>query len=354
MPRGARVDSIETDGVGLRMVLKIKVDISRHVVPVSSADQQKSEGKPRRRRTKGDKAAEEVPAPATAHALLPSPVMAGIDEGRAKLFMAAISRSATKKPRSMGFTRRRYYSEMGFRARRRWEASRMVQSPNLRAACDALSQSGGLKNCDPVRWAAYLTVEAEHRTMLDEEFVDDIERAKWAMRLHRNKKRSLDGACNRLMKAMDGEGPLVIGIGTAGFAPTGRGELPAPTAELTKALKRAIERARARGRVVVVLQIDEFRTTMCCCACGSVTDRPPVRRRKEDPDTGEMTMLQDGPSRRLRRCTTCDHAGKLRDRDVQGARNILWLTQAMYYGLPRPSYMRRGGQGVDAGTRATR
>lgn len=34
-------------------------------------------------------------------------------------------------------------------------------------------------------------------------------------------------------------------------------------------------------------------------------------------------------------------AGKLRDRDVQGARNILWIGINMYYGLDRPEYLRR-------------
>ena len=47
-------------------------------------------------------------------------------------------------------------------------------------------------------------------------------------------------------------------------------------------------------------------------------------------------------SRRLRCCTTCRDTGKIRDRDVQGARNILWLTFALYYGLERPKYLRRG------------
>ena len=40
--------------------------------------------------------------------------------------------------------------------------------------------------------------------------------------------------------------------------------------------------------------------------------------------------------------TICSPDGKLRDRDVQGERNILWLTQALFFGLPRPDYMCRG------------
>ena len=88
------------------------------------------------------------------------------------------------------------------------------------------------------------------------------------------------------------------------------------------------------------MSVDEFRTTMCCCACGQVTTPPTVHRWRANRETG-LLVVQDGKSRRLRRCTTCDHAGKLRDRDVQGARNILWITQALYYGLPRPEYLCR-------------
>ena len=334
---------METDGVGLRMVLKVTIDMSRYVVPVPVTEPKKATAsRPTRRPSKNDARAanDVVSAPHVMDPKTPTPVFAALDTGRAKLFMAAISRDGIKKPTSMGFTRSRYYSEMGFLARRRWEATIMAGSANLRAGVDALSRSGGIKNCDPECWRAYLAAETEHRPLLEEEFVDNIERAKWAMTMHRNKKRSLDGACRRLMNATIGPAPLVLGIGAAGFASGGRGELSAPTSELSKALKRAIGSERSKGRQVTVLSVDEFRTTMCCCACGEVTAPPRVRRRKFDPMTG-MVVFQDGPSRRLRRCTTCDHAGKLRDRDVQGARNILWLTQALYYGLTRPSYLCR-------------
>jgi hypothetical protein len=88
------------------------------------------------------------------------------------------------------------------------------------------------------------------------------------------------------MNATIGPAPLVLGIGAAGFASGGRGELSAPTSELSKALKRAIGSERSKGRQVTVLSVDEFRTTMCCCACGEVTAPPRVRRRKFDPMTG--------------------------------------------------------------------
>ena len=119
-------------------------------------------------------------------------------------------------------------------------------------------------------------------------------------------------------------------MGAAGFASTGRGELAAPTAQMTQALERALRREELRGRKVERMAVDEYRTTMCCCACGAVTQAAWVRKK------GEMER-----SLRLRSCTTCHPDGKLRDRDVQGARNILWATQHEYYGQQRPEYMRR-------------
>jgi len=253
----------------------------------------------------------------------------------------------------MAFHRRRYYHEMGHMPRRNWELGVMASSAPLRSAVERLSL-GSTGTCDPGSWQAYLVQESANRTILDVEFVDNGERAKWRMSLHRAKRRSLDGAARRLIRAavhstdkvnaparLPLDRPLVLGIGDADFAPCAkRGALPAPTAELTKALKRALDVERSRGRRVEVLSVDEFNTTKCCCACGAVTRPKTVRRRVTDRATGEVAV-KDVPSWRLRCCTTCIHTGKIRDRDVQGARNILWLTYALYYGLPRPEYLER-------------
>ena len=350
MPVGARVDSFETDGVGLRPVLKTKVDMTEYIRAVVTSARDDGGGGPSTpaaiKKTTKKPAVHVAVDPAR-----PAPLVVGFDNGRAKLFMASISLDATGKPASMGFTRSRYYFEMGHSSRRRWEASIMARSAALREAVQRLSRTGGTGNCDPECWAAYLRVETAHRTLLDDEFVGNIERAKWTMRMHRAKKRSLDGAVRRVLGAATTasagrrqplERPLVLGIVAGGFPACGpRGELPAPTSELSKAFARGIAAVRSTGRHVVTLSVDEFRTTMCCCACGSVTKPKSVRRRRRDKTTGE-TILQDGPSRRLRCCTTCKDTGKIRDRDVQGARNILWLTFALYYGLERPKYLRRG------------
>ena len=183
--------------------------------------------------------------------------------------------------------------------------------------------------------------------MLDDEFVSNVERAKWKMVMHRGKRRCLDSSVQKLLDtALNGipkERPLVVGIGNAWFKfPCNGpgGELPAPTSALSKAMKRGLVRVQATGRSVTTQSLDEFRTTRCCCACGSDTFAPVVTRWCRNRETGEMVMT-NGQSRRLRCCTTCSNTGKLRDRDVQASRNILWLAMAEYYGYPRPEYLCR-------------
>ena len=338
MPRDARIQSLETDGVGLRLCLKLTRKTKE------KEEDPKQKGK-RKRRGKEEQQAVNKEAP---H---PQPLVAALDLGRAKPYSAAISQSATKKPTSIAFKRGRYYHEMGYFARRAWERARMASQPQVRVAVEALSQTGGLKNCDPDCWNAYLGAEAHHRLVLDDEFISNDDRPRMTMRIFRSKRRSLSNAVNRLVaaaiidhgtkKQVPKERPLVIGVGDASFACTGRGELPAPTSSLMVALSRRIKAQRAGGRQVVVLKIDESRTTMCCCACGSITTPALVTRWTMNAATMQREAEMNVRSRRLRRCTECDHAGKLRDRDVQAARNILWLTYARYYDYERPEYLKR-------------
>jgi hypothetical protein len=352
MPEHTRISSFETDGVGLRMCLKVGTDLEAPPPPPKKKASARTGRKP-----------VETGGASSVAPVHPNPLFAALDEGRAKLFMAAISHRATKKPTSQAFTRGRYYHEMGFFARRKWEEDRMAASEPLRVALAHLSLSGGLKNCDPVIWQRYLHTEAIYRDLLDQEFVEDDKRPIWTMSIFRAKRRSLGGAVCRLFSATTTEPvtgraypkdrPMVLSVGAARFASTGRGELPAPTAELTRALMRAVKRERENGRKVVTMSLDEFRTTMCCCACGAVTQPARVKRRRrrrrgEGEDVPEEVVETDVKSRRLRCCTSCLPTGKLRDRDVQGARNILWLSYAQYFGLERPLYMSRPSSKKDA------
>ena len=216
------------------------------------------------------------------------------------------------------------YHEMGYHRHQKWDLERR-KNPALAAALVSLSDSGGVSNGDLEKWRAYLGAVNQHIEVLHSEYVANIERALWRMRMFRWKRRSLDMATQKLLKkATDGvplERPLVFAVGDAGFASTGRGELPAPTSALMVAFKRALARVSRAGRRVVVLTINEFRTTLCCCACGSVTRKPMVGVRTRAGDK------LDRGSGRLRECTTCETTGKLRDRDEAAFGGHGWQRQ---------------------------
>ena len=102
------------------------------------------------------------------------------------------------------------------------------------------------------------------RTALDAEFVRDVERALWRMRLFRFKHASLDRAAFRLLSSatagVSPDRPLLLAVGNANFKPSGKGELPAPTSALSVALKRALQRVgRSQGRETLAMGVDELR-----------------------------------------------------------------------------------------------
>lgn len=294
IPRNAIVKVIETDGVGASIIIHRPINPQEEVKsPITDAD---NIGR------------------------LEDPMMVGIDGGRAKILAAAICTNSLTKPETLIFSRKQYYKEIKHKVRMKWENNRVQSNPQLKVALTDLSEDNGTLNV-----VVYIRKVNTHHQVLHDEYIIDKERALWKMRLYRFKKRSIDLAIRRiLVKAKDR--PIVIGIGSASFPSTGKGEKAVPTTSLMKAFIKAHYRHHKR---IVLLKVDEFRTTLCCCACGNVT---------------EAKVKVDGKrSARLRSCTKCDETiDKVRDRDVQAARNMLWLTQYMYHGAERPFYMCRG------------
>ncbi len=343
MAADTRVDSMETDGVGLRLCVKTAIDIKKFVIPIPAT--LNDAGAKRKRRSRLERSCmkrvvvdqeEQYAQRRQTH-----PVHIGIDHGRAKPFVAAISKAAYLRPTTNVFTRRRYYYESLHTPRYKWEQHRFHANTDLQSVLSEMAESGGLHNCVHDRWDACLVVERERQSVLEDEYYD-IERARWTMLKFRRRKASMARAVSRLWReATEGEPlsrPIVITIGAANFASSGPGELPVPTAALSVAMKVEIRNQRQRGRTIIVQSADEYNTTKCCCACGAVTQAPIVQNRKTR-DSEPMSR----ESRRLRQCTVCEPGGKLRDRDVQAARNILWLSACQYLGLERPSYLARTG-----------
>ena len=94
-----------------------------------------------------------------------------------------------------------------------------------------------------------------------------------------------------------------------------------------------VMQSKRAGQHVLWLKVHEHKTTVSCCACGQDTTK---------------AALGDGKlSGRLRSCTGCNDGGnRLRDRDVQAARNMLWLASHMYFDQSRPEYMSRSRPGA--------
>lgn len=97
---------------------------------------------------------------------------------------------------------------------------------------------------------------------------------------------------------------LDIGVGDGSFCSTGKGALSAPTNSLDRAMARSIQRFRdiqkhknkerekknlpkLPERKVEFQVVQEYGSTMCCCACGQLTEPALVTIR--DQNTGEMT-----------------------------------------------------------------
>ena len=292
---GTQISSFETDGVGMSIVLKKPVNIfAAPPVPKS-----------------------ELPP-------MDDPVFIAIDTGRAKAFTAAVSIKGYKKPTYQMLTRKKYYFDMKHKIRMRWEQSRQVAT-----------QVNQLLSLHPksTDLLGYLEVVRVNIQAIKEEFLIDKGRALWRMRLYRLKTKSLDKAVQKLYDAANGR-PIVFGIGDANFASSGRGEKSMPTTHLIKVFKKGMNRYIHRNNQVwdnhVRFEIiDEYNTTQKCSRSGEQTTVP-------------MTS-QNVRSRRLRFSAYCQEKNErgLRDRDIQAAENMLWCTQAVYYGYERPSYLIR-------------
>ena len=262
------------------------------------------------------------------------PAFAGIDEGCVKLLVVAYSHDGKTPPHVIVVTRSWYYHEMRYRELTAYGKDwRRQQRSGILVAHQALSASGGLYNCDPAKWRAYLAVQRQYWPALLQESVISKQFAQRRMLLLSNKRSAQDRAANRVMRALTHglpkERPLVIGVGSASFSPTaGGGALAAPNTAMREALSRVAQRERqATGRSVKIVPVWEHRTTLCCSTCGAETQGAWVRR--------NGVLRRSG---RIRYCTEC---GTSRDRDVQGARNMLRIVEDEYDGRGRPLYLCR-------------
>lgn len=285
IPRNCKIYSIETDGVGVS--LSIQRPVSLHKSKIINRNPE-------------------------------NPVIVGTDTGRSKLFASSISSDPLKKPESIVYTRHQYYHDIKNNIVKHFNKTRS-QQPEIKNALLDLAELNGKEN-----FPNYVENLSKHFETIKSEYIDNKEHALWAMRVYRLKRRALDKAVNRVIERANGR-DIVIGYGDASFASGGKGEVSVPTTSLEKAFLRAALRSL---QIIKIIRINEFKTTLCCCSCGSCT--LPLKR------------SNDKNSCRIRLCTNCSKNDvALRDRDIQAARNILWLTQYKFLGCERPDYLSR-------------
>ncbi len=353
MDPSTRFDSFETDTVGIRLVLKTAVNLTKFILPITDDVKFKPKMKAPKLLTRTHKISKKVAQINAMNAELAQPydptlanaIKVGVDDGRAKLFTGAIKKG--NETLHDGFvtvtlTRKKYFAVTKLKIRQKWEKKRRDAAEGLKEAYAALSL-GSLHSCDPDSWSRYLAAEKTHLGVLRADYFSaDKGRELWKMIAFRKKKACLDRAVGELFalatKGEPKDRPLVIGLGDAAFPPNGpRGEIAVPTSKLAAAYKRAMARERKKGRRVVMFPISERYTTKACCKCGAGTTPPDVTR-KWRTKNGELKTA-NGQSGRLRCCTTCTPIGKLRDRDVQAARNMFYATKALICGEARPAHL---------------
>jgi hypothetical protein len=174
----------------------------------------------------------------------------------------------------LNLTRKDYRRRSGQLRREAQEAERRAARPALRAALESLSHETW-KTTTQARFKAMVDVHAAAHGELEAEYVTDAWYARWRMLLWRKKRATIMQRVAAIVqyvapKPSDPKHRLrtkvVLGVGNAKFASTGRGEVAVPTTSLAKTMARTA-RCLSRSYDVAVIEVPEWRTTMCCHGC---------------------------------------------------------------------------------------
>ena len=379
--KDALVTSIETDGVGMSIVLLVERPqrFQKSVKDdIHLSAKQKREFAEKKRRDKIEKLAtfsnnEENNA-----------ICRGLDPGRVNLFTTAeksrVNQDTTKYEKRY-YSRTRHLEKCGRDRMREWRDQR-AQQPAVAAALKALATTGGAKTHVASRWFAYLHERFTYQEVLEDEFMKNDERYKKKMVQFRLSQRALPKvppvarAADRLV--LEGNEPnqkkerrpVIIGYGTGrGNGGGHKGEPSVPVKAMYRALLQAFKRHRIQGGV---LDVWEHLTTQKCYKCHetmkvrdiSWTEKDAEREKKrltekwevccrEAREKNEDIPLLELPSdeellnrqKRDRDFRICEHCcssnqpWKLRNRDFNAAINILVLLDKELSGEERPEYL---------------
>jgi hypothetical protein len=263
----------------------------------------------------------------------PGALVGGADPGRIVPLMMHVRGKQEEREAGIrvSYSRTRWQKEIGQDENRLWEAKRRSR-PWVKAALDALSESGGKKGCELASFVSYLEAVRDNRDALWKEFLLNDERSRRKMTSFRARQRALDRVATRAATSGDRSQPLIVGFGNASFKCHGRGssDTPVPVKGLYRALVRAFRRCGRRGGV---MKVWESCTTKMCSRCHEELDL-----------VYEMDIAAKQPFKPchdFRSCSKClwKEEPKLRNRDYNAAVNIWTVTMALLEGEKRPEFL---------------
>lgn len=225
-----------------------------------------------------------------------------------------------KKTTSSRLSSKTYYRVGLVYASRRDE--KRCRTPQQRMMQAALAQAGTWKTTDPATFVDMCNVLAQHSHTAQLTGIVDVRRAKWKMLTFRRRRSVLEQSIKRAVdKATHHQRPadtIIVGYGNASTR-TAHGRDCVPKKELKAAFRRVLGRFKDHGVTVVMVPIDEFRTTMLCRICHTAMQERYIRA------PGKGRQIKDRSSRL---CTQCGSATSpvLRSRDGNAADNIMYKT----------------------------
>jgi len=377
-PKGWSVHSLMTDGVALCAVLSKPVplpvvDLTKSKVPATSKPTRRDISKPNEElatflKEHHDKAELHLIAEDTGRKQVSTSTQV---DCHGKHITHVLRREALHR-RSLQDTYRRL------------EQEKRQSTPGLVNAIDSLGGESGTWRClKEERFAAQIARLAAVHSVLVAAYVVDPWYALWRMRLWRRKRSVMMQFYGSVVQAAPANKKVIFASGDGGFAATGRGERAVPTsgarADLRRVLKARLKRYDHNLKTAVAVHhavhtyVCEGRTTMTCHKCGTVvrdvidptTKRPvhglklcpgcrsehcghwvKVERVPEDQELDAKEKLMDGKTGQVRGLRLCvaghrdeGHAHRLLNRDVNAARNIWLVLNALAQGLPRPTHL---------------
>ena len=222
--------------------------------------------------------------------------LVGLDPGRRALFTTAVHADQAKqhiqdrhlisqnKYQGISWSHNRWHEESGTREHNAKVDKWLRDAPTVH---QVLLATPTAKVATVEAFGSHVSYMSQHAKLVTDHFGEPCHRK---MRRKRKIRRqaALQKACNHISQ---GKGTTIVAYGDAKFSCASKGLAPTPTTAIRRQL----------GRSCRVCDVDEFRTSMLCCACHRAMPGMPTRAQQaryrglSRPPQSELPALQHMP-----------------------------------------------------------